>query len=291
MPDNGVMDKELIITGASQAYSDLVLAFVGSANANWPGHPRILVYDLGMSANTVAMLAEAGVEVRRVPDFCPHWRSHFTWKIWCFCDAPAERYLWLDAGVYVLRPFPEAFVAVDRLGYYVQPNGFSLGQTACQPLRDHFAGLNFDEISCIQSGLHGLDKNKAASLLEEAYRLCLEEKYMAADHPLGRHDQDLLSVLIHKHFAPVVFLDRHLYAEHAGPDQVHGQRVWVHRREMHPADADYFRQCVLNPLPARLPSRNPRDRRSWIHELRVLLAKWRGRYPDETKVIYTGVRD
>ena len=285
------MNEELIVTAASHAYSDLVLALVGSANANWPGHPRILVYDLGMAADAVALLDEAGVEVRRVPPFCPHWRRHFAWKIWCCCDAPANRYIWLDAGVYVLRPFPEAFVAVDLLGYYVQPNGFSLGQTACRPLREYFPDLKFDEISCINGGLHGLDKRKAAPLLEEAYRLCLEEKYLAADSPLGRHDQDLLSVLVHKHFAPVVFLDRHLYAEHAGPEQVHGQRVWVHRREMHPDDADYFRKCVLTPQSARLPSRVARGRRSWIRELRVLVAKWRGRYPDETKMTYNGVRD
>ena len=66
------MAEELIVTAASHAYSDLVLALVGSANANWPEHPRILAYDLGMSADAVALLCEAGVEVRRVPPFCPH---------------------------------------------------------------------------------------------------------------------------------------------------------------------------------------------------------------------------
>lgn len=285
------MPSDLIITAASRSYSAHVLSLVGSANANWPGHPPILVYDLGMTEDAVALLTKAGIEVRHVPPFCPHWRKYYTWKIWCCCDAPADRYLWLDAGVYVLRPFPEAFAALDSLGYFVQPNGFSLGQEACQSLRQYFADLKFDEISCINAGIHGFDKRKAAHLLDEAYHLCVEEKYLAPDSPMGRGDQDLLSALIHKHYAPVVFVDRHLYAEHAGPEQVHGQRVWQHRREMHPNDADYFRRCVLAPEGARLPLRAPPRKQSWIRELRVLVAKWRGRYPDETKAICTGVRD
>ena len=285
------MPDDLIITGASRSYSGQLLSLVGSANANWPGHPPILAYDLGLTEETVSLLTKAGIEVRPVPAFCPHWRSHFAWKIWCLRDAPADRCLWLDAGIYVLRPFPEAFSAIESLGYFVQPNGFSIGQTACRPLQAHFAHLGLGEILSINGGLHGFDKKKAASLLEEAYALCLDEQYLAADSPAGRHDQDLLSFLLYKYFSPVVFLDRHLYAEHAGPAEVQGQRVWVHRREMHPDDADYFRKCVLTPQSARLPSRAPRGRRSWIRELRVLVAKWRGRYPDETKAIYTGVRD
>jgi len=285
------MPDDLIITGASRAYSGHLLSLVGSANANWPGHPPIVVYDLGMDEETVSLLNKAGIEVRPVPAFCPHWRSHFAWKIWCLRDAPADRYIWLDAGIYVLRPFPDAFAAIQSLGYFVQPNGFSIRQTACRPVREYFANLGAGEILSINGGLHGFDKRKAAALLDEAFALCLDEQYLAADTPSGRHDQDLLSFLMYKHFAPVVFLDRHVYAEHAGPDQVPGQRVWVHRRESHPQDADYFRECVLTPKLPRLPSRAPRARRSWVHELRVMVAKWRGRYPDETRVIYTGVRD
>ena len=285
------MPSELIITAASRSYSAHLLSLVGSANANWPGHPPILAYDLGMTEETVALLTKAGVEVRRVPEFCPHWRKYYIWKIWCCCDAPADRYLWLDAGIYVLRPLPEAFVALDRLGYYVQPNGFSLGDTACQPLQHYFSDLKFDEVPVINGGLHGFDKTRAAPLLDEAYRLCVEEKYVAPDSPLGRGDQDLLSALVHRHFAPVVYLDRHLYAEHAGPEQVHGQRIWVHRREMRSDDADYFRNCVLTPSAPRLPSRAPRSRRSLIRELRVLVAKWRGRFPDESQALCIGVRD
>ncbi len=285
------MPTDLIITGASGSYAPQLLALVGSANANWPGHPPILVYDLGLPEETLDVLKRGGVDVRRIPEFCPHWRKHFAWKIWCLQDAPADRYVWLDAGIYVQRPFPEAFAAMESLGYFVQPNGFSIEQTACRSVREYFAGHQFSEVLSINGGLHGFDKRRASALLAEAYSMALDENYLAADTPAGRHDQDLLSFLMYKHFAPVVFLDRHLYAEHAGPSQVLGQRVWIHRREMHPDDADYFRECVTRIASPRLPSRAPPARRSWVRDLRIQIAKWRGRYPDETQVIYTGVRD
>lgn len=286
-----------IITGASASYSEILLGLLGSLNANWPDHPPVVVYDLGIRDDARVLLQKAGVEVREVPAFCDHWRRHFTWKIWCINNIDVEQYLWLDAGVIVLRPMNDAFQAVSGLGYFVQPNGYQLLSTLNRPLRDRFAQLPLQEMQSINGGLHGFDKRMAASLLQESMELSLDEANMhggdmAVNGLSGRHDQDLLTVLLYKHFGQPVFLDRHLYAEHLGPQQVHGQRLWVHRRSAHPVDLQYFRECVTLPNGPRIPvPLPPPTKPSWIRRLRVAVAKLRGRYPDFQHVPYDGMRD
>ena len=82
--------SRLIITAASGAYGPSLLALLGSLNLNWPNHPPVRVYDIGLNDGTLQVLAENQIEVIKVPPFCPHWRKHFTWKIWCLNNAPAR---------------------------------------------------------------------------------------------------------------------------------------------------------------------------------------------------------
>ncbi|MFV0444349.1 MAG: hypothetical protein ACK5Q5_12335 [Planctomycetaceae bacterium] len=295
MRDNDLPNEaqqRVVITAASAAYATEVLALVGSIRSNWPDHPPVIVYDLGLTDETISLLKRAGVTLRVVPEFCRHWRKHFTWKIWCCKHTPADTYLWLDAGVFVLRPAPEAFVAMDRLGYFVQLNGYRIRESACAALRRQFPELSFDRLLSINAGVHGFNTNYAAALLDEAWELCQREELMAADHPMGRHDQDLLSALLHKHFSPVVFLDHKLYAAHDGPAVVNEQRIWVHRRWMHPDDIQQVEQRLLSPdgpwIP-RGPEESPPPSYWW--RARVLLAKLRGRFPTESNAAYDGVRD
>jgi len=291
------MKQRLILTAASPAYEQSLLALLGSLNVNWPDHPPILVHDLGMGAKTLAVLDRANIEVRKVPEFCPHWRKHFTWKIWCCCNAPCETYVWIDAGICVLRPMPEAFLMADALGYFIQPNTLSLDVGVCQPLREHF-GLTprqLPEMLGINAGIHGMNKTKARALLEEAMRLCLHEPYMAAQKPKDLHDQDLFSVLLYKHFSPLVFADRQLYDEdHGGPRAHSGQRVWVHRRGMLSEDMNYFIRHVDRPGQQHIPRTLPPGKEfspSLLVRIRIRIAQWRGRCPLQPRRIYDGVRD
>jgi len=248
-----------------------------------------------MGAETLAVLERANIEVRKVPEFCPHWRKYFTWKIWCCCNAPCETYLWIDAGICVLQPFPEAFVMADALGYFIQPNTLSLDVGVCQPLREHF-GLTPEQLRGmlgINAGIHGMNKSKARALLDEAMDLCMHQAYMADQKPKDLFDQDLLSVLLYKHFSPLVFADRELYDEdHKGPHAHQGQRVWHHRRAMQPEDLDYFARNVSQPGAPHIPQTPPpRKERSFLMKARIRVAKWRGRCPEKPRVPYHGVRD
>ena len=70
LPDSGLLlDGDLIITAASERYSSQVLALIGSLNCNWPSHPGIIVYDIGLAARTIGVFERAGICVRKVPAF------------------------------------------------------------------------------------------------------------------------------------------------------------------------------------------------------------------------------
>ena len=113
--------NKLIVTGASVSFSQSLLALLVSLTLNWPEHPPVLVYDLGLDEQILGTLHENQIQVRKVPPFVPHWRKHFTWKVWCWNDAPARDVFWLDAGVVVLHPLDDVFMAIDKIGYFINP--------------------------------------------------------------------------------------------------------------------------------------------------------------------------
>ena len=294
------MYKELIITGASPAYESSLLALLGSLNCNWPGHPPVLVYDLGMSETTLSILDSAGIEVRKVPAFCPHWRSHFTWKPWCFHDAPCESYLWIDSGICVLRPIDEAFVANRKMGYFCVAINELLQPYVNEPLR-RALGVTPEEVDTlvsIGSGIHGFYKQGVGEkLVKHALELALIEENMKATEPLHRHDQALLTLLLYKYFSPILYADHHEYCWYEGTHPNYRQKVWAHSRKMLPEDMVYFHQYVGKSGPPYLPRPlPPRQEPSFLMKLRIRIAKLRGRYPGDDRVdndttMYNGMRD
>ena len=286
--------EHAILTAASPAYAESLLALVGSLNCNWPGHPPVLVYDLGLDPGTVRELDGSGIMVRKVPAFCPHWRKHFTWKIWACHDAPCDSYLWLDAGICVLAPMPEAFVQMEAMGYFVVPNGLALKEHMTPGLKKNM-GLDDKALAhalSLTGGVHGLRKTgQGLALIAEALNYALVEENLAATGPRQFHDQTLLSILMHKYFSPIVWADRMLYGADQGYSPQSGQRIWCHRGAMQRGELDYFRACLREQRPSRraAPPRVP----SAAMRLRIRIAKWRGRYPvqDAAPCIYDGVRE
>jgi hypothetical protein len=61
--------KKLIITAASEGYAISLFALIGSLNCNWPEHPPVLVYDLGLNRESLEKLHEHQVPVKQVPSF------------------------------------------------------------------------------------------------------------------------------------------------------------------------------------------------------------------------------
>jgi hypothetical protein len=272
--------QRLIITAASENFGPSLLALLGSIHLNWQTHPAIRVYDLGMDAKTLETLAANRIEVVKVPPFCPHWRKHFTWKLWCLNDAPAAQILWMDAGFVVMEPLDEVFSAIERLGYFLVPNYHLLdleaSDTACR-------GCGLDPSfrlgkPSLSGGLLGfLKEGKMRELLLEALTVALEEENIKATKPAHRHDQAILSLLMYKYFKSFVMADSQVYLGYKTPEQVPGQKIWVHRRGILAQDIDFYSQHISvggTPRKPLNPSKN-RPRNPFILLRRFLQSRYR----------------
>jgi hypothetical protein len=61
--------EKLIITAASEVYASSLLALLGSLNLNWPEHPPVLVYDIGLDEATLTILNAHNILVKKFPPF------------------------------------------------------------------------------------------------------------------------------------------------------------------------------------------------------------------------------
>jgi|GEM_PF-963112 len=266
---DGLGPSRLIVTAASQPYFDSLLALLGSLRVNWPAHPPVLVYDLGLDAAALQILRELGQSVRVVEPFCPHWRRHFAWKIWCWNDAPAEEVLWIDAGIVVLAPLDEIFSHLKQVGYFVVPTYHLLSENASEAACEG-CGVSSDFREgrwTFAGGFIGFRKHgRVLSILHEALEIAKVERFIASSDRAHRHDQMLVSLLLHRDMGQVCPGDGLIYAGWLGPNQVPGQRVWVHRRKIHPKDLEHLMAAAASGGPSfqpRAPLQPSWVRRSW----------------------------
>ena len=231
--------ERLIITAASAAYGPALLALLGSLDSNWPSHPEVLVYDIGLDAVTLAALRDVAIEVRAVPEFCGHWREHYTWKLWCLNDTPARQVLWMDAAVVVLQPLDETFEAIAKLGYFFTTNYEMLDWEASD---EACTGCGVDSTfrygkATIAGTVMGFDRvGHCAKLIAEALRVAMNEKSIAASSVAHRHDQAILSLLAYRYLGGFVLSDSQIYLGTLSPKQVSAQKVWAHRKTLAPGD-------------------------------------------------------
>lgn len=251
-----IKDK-LIITGASESFSPSLLALLGSLTLNWPDHPPVLVYDLGMNEETLVTLHENHIEVKKVPPFVSHWRKHFTWKVWCWNDAPARDILWLDAGVVILHPVNDIFDAIEKLGYFINTSYYFLSDCATEAA---CLGCGVDigfrnGKMTFNGGVVGFRKEGIMnSIIQESLEIASVEDYIKSTIPLGRHDQAILSLLIYKYISNPVMLDTMIYAGWESPQQVNGQKIWQHRLTLRTEDIYHFAKHVSKPGSPYFPS-------------------------------------
>ncbi len=265
IPPNPVVDAtttnrqdqdKMIVTAASAAFGPSLLAMLGSLDLNWPGHPRVRVYDIGLDDRTLAVLARHGIEVVPVPPFCPHWRKHFAWKIWCWNDAPARDILWMDSGLVVLRPLDETFEALSRTGYFVVPTYHLLTENASiNACRGCGVDPSFREGKMTLAGtVIGFRKEgRMLAILEEALSIARVEEYIASVERMHRHDQMIISLLLYKHLGEVLMSDGIVYCGWLSPSQTPGQKIWVHRRALMADDQAYLESQMGSRGPLHMP--------------------------------------
>ncbi|MBN2688845.1 MAG: hypothetical protein JXR85_11820 [Deltaproteobacteria bacterium] len=257
------LHDRMIITAASSGFGPSLLAMLGSLNLNWPGHPPVRVYDIGLDDETLHILDAHDVDVVKVPGFCPHWRKHFTWKIWCWNDAPAREIMWIDAGIVVLRPVDEIFEMLNTLGYFVVPTYHLLTENASEAA---CRGCGVDPAfrvgkMTLAGGFIGFNKSGTIqNIVEEALAVALTEEHIAATEQMHRHDQAIISLLMYRDLGNVVMADGTVYCGWLSPRQVPGQKVWVHRRALLKQDLDHFAAHISSPGLPHMPKDPLRDR-------------------------------
>jgi hypothetical protein len=139
-----------------------------------------------------------------------------------------------------------------------------------------------------------LKSGKALQVLQEALAVALVEEHIQATHPRHRHDQAIISLLMYKHFGSVVLADDQIYLGDRSPEQVPGQKIWVHRRGMLAQDLEFYRNYISQAGPPRKPlnpSKN-RPKNPIVLSLRFVRSRYRRiRNRLEPPKIYDGVRD
>jgi hypothetical protein len=248
--------RDLIITAASESYRPQLLAFLGSLRCNWPDHPPVIVYDMGLCEETSDVLCQAGFNVRAIPHFVPHWRKHYTWKPWCMNDAPGECVLWLDAGDCILRPVPEVFEIIRQQGYFAVPNYRPLeieaSEDACEG-----CGVPLDfrtgKVS-LAAGVFGFQGGSAAeNVVRECLEVALTERYIRASNPWHRHDQAILSLLMYRDISPLILCDGPTYFCEDLTAKFTTHSIWAGRRFMHYKDLQFFASCLSGPVSRHIP--------------------------------------
>jgi hypothetical protein len=119
-----------LATGADERYGYQLVNLLGSVRANSDVFDEIVAFDLGLSPHQRRLLEDVdGIAIRSVPAFVPHWREGRTWKTWIWTNVAADRLVWLDAGVTVLRPLDRALCDIDERGYFVVSQGHPVGES------------------------------------------------------------------------------------------------------------------------------------------------------------------
>jgi hypothetical protein len=247
----------LIVTAASEGYGPSLLALLGSLHLNWPHHPPVLVYDLGLDSGTLKWLEKNRVPVRRVPPFCEHWRQHYTWKLWCLNDAPAHDIIWMDAGLVVLQPVNEILDALKTQGYFLTTNYESLDWEASdEACKGCGVPLEFRKNKLtLPATVMGFRKSgKIRQILEEALAVGLVEKNIAATKVSHRFEQAIISLLVYKHLGRILIADGTVYIGALSPEQIPGQKIWVHRRQILRKDLEHFATHIIGPGEPYMPS-------------------------------------
>lgn len=210
-----------IITAASNKFFPSLLNFLGSLHINYPGHPKVFVYDLGLAPSFKKELASIDfVTILEIPHFVPHWRSCYTWKTYILNTPLADANLYIDAGSQILIPLDELFEEIESRGYMLVSQGFEVRISDITP-SDYVELFSIKEEllkkEVAAAGIVGFKKDSVLSPVTSALYasgvagLCLgfskkdqwknkgvNRTSFVRNCPLFRHDTTMFSILVQK---------------------------------------------------------------------------------------------
>jgi hypothetical protein len=227
---------------------------LASLHRNFPNHPKVYVFDLGMNKYQIAeLIAIPWISLIPVIPFVPHWRLCWSWKHYVMLQ-PSERYIFhMDAGNVILRPLELLFLSIYKNGYIVFDQGQFLDQIT--PL-EYWSEFDLDRgkyknSKVFAAGVFGFDKMSSAghavyeSFIMAKYGWTLgwseKERYRATKDldrniirncDCFRHDQTIINLTLRKHIKADVFIrsERKYLGKNSGTDH-RMQFIWNYRTD------------------------------------------------------------
>lgn len=162
--------KKALITSCSNKFFPSVLNLIGSIKKNFPDHPEIFIYDLGLFSTFKKELASIkGVTVIEMPPFCSFWRACYTWKTYIFAHPIAELNLYLDAGCEVYTSLDHVFSFIDQKDYFAVEQGRRLGDVVPEEYISIFSfPRHYLDDMYMDAGIFGFKKNSSVTPLVTA---------------------------------------------------------------------------------------------------------------------------
>ncbi len=215
-------DSKCIITSTSNKFYPSFMNMLGSMKVNYPNHPHIYVYDLGLSPFLKKEIEQIeNVSVLSVLHFVPFWRSCYTWKTYILNNPLRDLNFYIDAGCQILKPLDTIFEKIEKNGYLLVSQGNEVFVRDVTPL-EYISLLDIDEgklqNEIITAGIVGFKKDsEITNVLKRLYDagvsgLCLGFSEMdqwknkgknkndfIRNCKLFRHDTTLLTVIVLKY--------------------------------------------------------------------------------------------
>lgn len=215
------MNQNSIITAASNKFFPSLVNFLGSLHINYPGHPDVYIYNLGLSKIFLFELKKIKwVHILSVPNFVPHWRACYTWKTFILNNPITPNNFYVDSGCEFRKPLDEIFNKIDQNGYFLVDQGNEVLLKDISP-DDYLQKYNIDSekynLPIIAAGIFGFKKDNRVikSVTDELYLqgkngLCLgysknelwknkgvNKNEYVRDCKYFRHDTTLLSLIVY----------------------------------------------------------------------------------------------
>ncbi len=259
------MRQKALITSASNKFFPSLVNLLGSIKANYPGHPQIFIYDLGLYWIFRKELDSLqGVTVLDMPRFVSFWRSCYTWKTYILSHPLADLNFYLDAGTQVLKPLDDIFVEIEKENYFAIQQGVSLKQIVPE---DYWDKLGLNRINENEESIHAGElgfkaDSEISEVLYESYNWALKglalgfspkDKWrdkgynkigIVRNCEIFRHDMTLLNIAFRKKFGKAGHLNSGVIF--AGGYKSHpNQAIWNLRLSFR--KLDYCNQSFLHP--------------------------------------------
>jgi len=239
--------EKCIITAASNKFFPSLINLIGSIKSNYPNHPDIFVYDLGLFYTFKKELESIEkVHVIKMPHFCKFWRSCYTWKTYIFNNPLAKLNFYLDAGIQILRPLDEIFDIIKKENYFTVVQIANLESITPPEYLNLFNIENkYNKEYVVTAGIFGFkNKSNINNILNKLHEasvsgLCLgfspseqwknkgkNKNKFIRNCKMFRHDTTLLNLILIKHLGDFKKYDLNKYGYNESPNKHPEQLIW-----------------------------------------------------------------